>query len=303
MSATESQSRRANSLLAVGAVVGIALAASGIFEPAGPELAVETIARVGQDRIGKREYLGYLELLARDKRNPLTGDDQRHVLDRMIDEKLLLARGLEIGLPQSSPQVRKVIVQQMMQSILAEVSARKVDEDELQQFYQDNIAYFAAPPRTRLRRLIFRARGENSAQQLADQAWQALQQGQDFDAVGDRYASEDLLPLPGTPLPDHKLLQYLGPSLTASASQLQAGSFSRPIVAGQNRVILQVLYKQTMEPRPFAEVRDHVAVEYRRRRGEEAMAAYLEELRQQSDAVIDEAFLDSIAPNVDADQG
>jgi hypothetical protein len=300
VSAIESQSRRAKVLLAIGALVGIALAASGILEPASPELASTTIAQVGQDRIDKREYLDYLELLARDKRNPLTGEDQRHVLDRMIDEKLLLARGLEMGLPQSSPKVRKTIVQQVMQSALAEVSAQKVDDNELPQFYQDNIAYFSTPPRTQLRRLVFSARGQSSAQQLAEQAWQALQQGQGFDAVGDRYASEDLLPLPSTPLPDHKLLQYLGPSLTASARQLHAGSFSRPIVVGQNRVILQVLYKRAMEPKPFAEVRDRVAVEYQRRRREEAMAAYLQELRRQSDVVIDEAFLDTIAPSVDA---
>jgi uncharacterized protein with gpF-like domain len=111
-----------------------------------------------------------------------------------------------------------------------------------------------------------------------------------------------LLPLPGTPLPDHKLLQYLGPSLTAIAREMQAGSYSRPIVAGQNRVILQVLYKQAMEPRPFAELRDRVAVEYERRRGEEAMAEYLEELRQQSEVVIDQAFLDTIAPSADVGQ-
>lgn len=297
LSTAVSNPRRANILLAVGALIGIMLAISGLLEPAGPELAGETIARVGEDAISKQEYLAYLELLASDKRNPLTAADQRHVLDRMIDEKLLLARGLELGLPYSSSKVRKSIVQQVMQSVLAEVSTEDVDDDELVEFYQDNLAYFAKPPRTQLRRLVFQDRDGESALDIANQAWRALQQGQSFELVRERYAAEDMLPLPTEPLPDHKLLQYLGPSLTAAASQLQAGEFSQPLVSGNNSVILQVLYKQAMEPRPFAAVRDRVTVEYERRRGDAAMSQYLQELRQLSDVTIDEDFLATIAPD------
>lgn len=297
LSTSVSNSRRANKMLAAGALIGIILAISGILEPAGPELATETIARVGEDAISKQEYLAYLDMLAKDKRNPLTAGDQRHVLDRMIDEKLLLSRGLELGLPHSSPQVRKSIVQQVMQSILAEVSTEEVDEDDLQEFYQDNLAYFAKPPRTQLRRMVFQDRDGEPAQDIAKQAWQALQQGESYEAVRDRYAAEDMLPLPSEPLPDHKLLQYLGPTLTATAKQLQAGEFSSPIVSGNNSIILQVLYKQAMEPWPFAEVQDRVVSEYERRRGDEAMSQYLQELRQLSDVVIDEDFLNTIAPD------
>ncbi len=296
VSATESLSRRANLLLAIGATVGIALAASGMLEPREPDLAANTIARVGDDRIDKQEYLAYLDLLAQDKRNPLTTEDQRHVLDRMIDEKLLLARGLEIGLPQSSPQVRKTIVQQVMQSILAEVSSEQSSEDQLRDFYQDNMAYFARPPRTQVRRLVFRDRDGETGRQLADKAWQALQHGESFEAVGRDYATEDMLPIPGEPLPDHKLLQYLGPSLTAATREMDSGDFSTPIDMGNNVIILQVPYKQAMQPRPFEEVRDRVATEYERRRGDEALAAYLEDLRRQAEIAVDETFLDSIAP-------
>jgi hypothetical protein len=207
-----------------------------------------------------------------------------------------LARGLEIGLPQSSPQVRKAIVQELIQSILAEVSSEAFDDVELRQFYQDNMAYFTSPPRTQLRRLVFRDRGETSAQALAEEGWQQLQQGQSFARVRERFAAEDPLPLPAEPLPDHKLLQYLGPSQTAIARQMQAGAYSRPIAAGANRVILQVLHKQAMAPGAFADIRDRVAAEYERRRGDQALAAYLQQLRQQADIAIDDAFLDSIAP-------
>lgn len=296
MSALESSSRRANFLLVAGALLGIGLAASGILEPTGPSLGQATVARVGEDAISKEEYVNYLDLLAQDKRNPLTAADQRHVLDRMIDEKLLLARGLDIGLPQTAPQVRKSIVQEVMQSVLAEVAAEEASESELRDFYDENLAYFAKPPRTQVRRLVFSDRDGTPAETMAKQAWQALQDGDSLETVRQNYASEDMLPLPGEPLPDHKLLQYLGPTLTDAAKGLEAGSYSTPLHTGNKWVILQVPYKQEMEPRPFEQVRDRVAMEYERRRGDEALAEYLDDLRDQTDVSIDEAFLDSIAP-------
>ena len=105
-----------------------------------------------------------------------------------------------------------------------------------------------------------------------------------------------MLPLPGEPLPDHKLLQYLGPTLTDTAKGLPAGGHSEPVRVGDKWVILQVPYKQPLEPRPFDTVKDRVAMEYERRRGDEALAAYLDDLRDQTEVAVDEAFLDSIAP-------
>lgn len=292
-------SSRANWLLALGAVVGIALAASGILEPAPERLPTDSVARVGDKFISKQEYLTYLDLLAQDKRNPLTAEDQRHVLDRMVDEKLLLARGLDIGLPHSSPRVRKTIVQQVMQSVLAEVASQSVEDDDLKAFYKDNKAYFAKPPRTQVRRFVFRDKDGQSASELAKKAREALLAGENADEVIAQYGAPDLLPVPGDPLPDHKLLQYLGPTLTEQAKTLDSGDVSEPITLGKDVILLQVLYKQAMEFLPFEQVRDRVAVEYERRRGDEALADYLEDLRDQTEVLLDEDFLLELAEVAD----
>lgn len=293
---------RANWLLAIGALTGISLAASGILEPAPERLPSEAVARVGDSLVSKQEYLAYLDLLAQDKRNPLTDTDQRHVLDRMIDEKLLLARGLDLGLPQSSPRVRKIIVQQVMQSVLAEVASQTIDDDELATFYTESKAYFAHPPRTQVRRYMFRERDGQSALELASLAREALLAGDAPEGVIARYGAPDLLPVPGDALPDHKLLQYLGPTLTAKAQAMDSGSISEPLQVGRDTLLLQVLYKKSMEYRDFDEVKDRVAVEYERRRGDEALAEYLDSLRGQTDILVDDAFLQRIGRATPAGQ-
>jgi parvulin-like peptidyl-prolyl isomerase len=251
---------------------------------------------VGAQYIDRQHYLAYLDSLAREKRNPLEGADQRHVLTRMIDEQLLLDRGIELGLPYSSGPVRTLIVQQVMQAVLADASSEEPTDSDLEQFYRDNQAYFAKPARTQLRRLLFRDRDGLAANELALHARQALEQGASFDEVRDRYATQDLLPLPDEPLPDHKLLQYLGHSVNEVVKTLPAGTVSQPIHSGANQVVVQILQKQPPEVPPFGRVRDRVAAEYSRRRGDEAIADYLQELHRQTDIVLDEDFLKSIAP-------
>jgi parvulin-like peptidyl-prolyl isomerase len=292
----EDQPRRANLLLAIGAIIGIAMAASGIIEPAESSLQADAVAQVGERQIDREQFLAYLNSLSREKRNPLTDADQRHVLARMIDEQLLLARGIELGLPWSSGPVKTLIVQEVMQAALTDVRSEDISERQLAQFYRDNHAYFAKPARTQLRRLVFRDRDGLPAAELALRASQALQQGADFNAVRDRYATQDLLPLPAEPLPNHKLLQYLGRSVTDAVATMPAGAVSKPIQSGADLVVVQILYKQAQEVPPFDQVRDRVVAEYSRRRGDQAIADYLQDLRRQTDIVIDEQFLDAIAP-------
>ena len=64
-------------ILILGALLGACLAASGILEAPKPELGKELVARVNGEYIGKSDYLDYLELLARDKRNPMSTQDRR----------------------------------------------------------------------------------------------------------------------------------------------------------------------------------------------------------------------------------
>eukprot|EP00481_Brizalina_sp_1-RS-2013_P003034 TRINITY_DN8201_c0_g1_i1.p1 TRINITY_DN8201_c0_g1~~TRINITY_DN8201_c0_g1_i1.p1 ORF type:complete len:110 (+),score=7.49 TRINITY_DN8201_c0_g1_i1:174-503(+) len=87
-------------LLIVGAILGLLLAATGLLnQPV--QLDKTAAAIVNGKLISKQDYLNYLSLLAKDKRNPLTDNDRRHILNRMIEEQLLVARGIDIGLAES----------------------------------------------------------------------------------------------------------------------------------------------------------------------------------------------------------
>jgi parvulin-like peptidyl-prolyl isomerase len=288
--------QRANWLLVIGATFGITLAASGLLEEPKPALGIQTLALVNGAGIDKAQYLNFLDLLATEKRSPLSKVDQRSVLQGMIDEKLLLERGIEIGLTESSPQIRKLIVQQIMQVVLSESETEQTADQELRNFYQANLAYFTIPPRLQVQRMLFKNTANKDSNIIrAEQAFEALVDGGAYHEVKQQYADVDLLSIPNEPLPKHKLLQYLGAVQTNIALTLNSGELSKPVIDGDNVAIIVVINHVKAKARPFEEIKTQVESEFERRRGDAALANYVEDLRASADITIDEKFLDDLA--------
>ncbi len=277
-------------LLIAGAVLGAALAASGILESPGPTLGKDLVASVNGKHISKTEYLGYLDLLARDKRNPMTGADRRHVLERIIEEKLLLDRGLGIDLPYSDPKVRKAIVNAMIQTIISDVSSAEPDPELLREFYQQNQQYFASPGQIQVQRMVFR--GAEARQRAA--AAHARLGAEAWGSVAATMADKDILSLPGSLLPISKLRGYIGPSLTDLALNLPVGGFSAPQPDQAGFTIVKLLALQHSETPALEKIREQVLREFQRRAGDDALRDYLEELREAADISIDEQFLQQL---------
>lgn len=265
--------RRGVLLLAAGAAVGIGLAGASVLAPvAGDGLATAEIARVNDAAVSREEFERSVQRLAADKRNPLSDEDRAHVLRRIIEEELLIQRGVEMGLVASDRTVRKSIAAAMIQSILAEVDGDVPDEDALQRFFDENRGYFSTPARIRARRIVF---GEDGQARAAEAA-QALRAGEGFAAVGQRLGDEPVLPLPDALLPIHKLREYLGPTVANVLLTLEPGVPSAPVVTQNGVQILLVEEVEEAAPPRLEDFRRQVEAEYRRREGDRALREYLD---------------------------
>jgi hypothetical protein len=280
----------ATGLLAAGALIGALLAATGLLDWQDDKPGDNVVARINDLSIRKGDYLGYLDLVSRDKRNPMTEQDRRHVLDRIIEEKLLIERGLALDLPHSDPKVRKTIVNAMIETIVSDASSAEPDDAELEEFYLDNQNYFALPARVQLRRMVFRG---DQARSRASEARQKLQ-AMEWNQVESEYADRDILSLPGSPLPLSKLRGYLGPSLTESALALEPGQYSEPLADQAGYTIVWLQDVQKSEPQPLQAIREQVAREFQRRASDAALRSYLDQLRREAEVVVDEAFLSEL---------
>ena len=143
--ASEQANGRALLLLAVGSVIGVLLGVVAAFQGNSLDESVlpgDVIALVNGRPISEEEYARAMALLASDKRTGITDVDRAHVLNRLIEEELLIQQGVENGLVDSDHAVRKTITQAMLASVVAESASAQPSMDELRAFYTANPSLF-----------------------------------------------------------------------------------------------------------------------------------------------------------------
>ncbi len=279
-------------LLLLGALLGLLLAASGLLTTNAAKrsaLPADTVAVVNGQPIRRAEYERVLSGLARDTREPPDAAQQRHVLDRLIDEELLIQRGLELNVARDDSRVRKDLTAAVIDSVVTETADTAPSDLDLRKFYNEQRAFFVGPGRLRVRQIFCRVVDGSDAPAAVERARQAaarLRAHEDFGSVQAALGDAELAPLPAAPLPLAKLIDYLGPTAARTATALGVGEVSDPVRSNNGVHVLQVLERQADTAPPFEQVKAQVLAEFRRRAGEHALRTYLDDLRARAAIIV-----------------
>lgn len=285
-------SRRTRALLGIGAVLGGLIAAVGLMAPSGSSessLSKDVIAVVNGDIILRADYERLLAGFAQDSRNPIDDEARQHVLDRMIDEELLVQRALELGLAQVDRRVRAGLTSSLIASVVSTAEDRDPTADELRSFYQNESEFFSRPGRLRVKQILFRVPDggdEDAVFERALLARESLLAGRSFKEVDAEYGDEQISPLPDTLLPALKIREYIGPSALQTALALTPGEISQPVRSGIGLHLLGVVDATPSVTPSFEEIESQVRNEWVRRAGDQALRDYLDQLRDEGDVQI-----------------
>ena len=272
-------------LLVAGVCLGLLLALGAALLESGIDLPTDNTvaARVNGTVISKEEYQRAVEAVAGDKRNPITGKIRADILERLIEEELLVQRGLDIGLLESDRDVRKSIVNAMLTYVVASHSGHVPTEDEITAFYDQNKAYFAVTERVHAKRIYVSGADSSYAAKRLHHILQKLRAGDAFDQIAEIFSDKIIPTLPDAPLPAKKLRDYLGPTLTEAVLALEAGAVTEPIRSGGGFHILYAVSVQKGATPPLDNVRNQVVMEYKRRTDEAALRDYLNWLKSEAE--------------------
>ena len=266
-------------ILGLGLVIGIFLATLTIVEK--NNLSDQNWAAKIEDRIIPFErYEMQLEGLANDKRSPLTKKDKEYVLERMIEEELLIKRAIDLGMLENNPMARGTIVQQMIKNIISEGSRIEPEEKEIIEFFEENIGFFTKANRLRVRQIYFSQDDfGDRAHQEAKNAFTRLLKGETFDQVT-LSGSNSALKVPDTLMNLNKVREYIGPSLMREAQLLKPGQFSEPKkVSGGYKIIYLVDREDAAQPK-YSNIRSSVLSEFSKRRDDQSLRTYLDNLKK-----------------------
>jgi len=282
--------RRPVVLLVLGAAVGALLAAAGLSSPGPAALPPGVVALVNAAPIREEDYLSAIDGIAADRREAPSAADRARVLDRLIEEELLVQRGLALDLARQDRRVRADLTQTVIDGVVTQAEESEPSDAELQAFFDAERAFFAGPGRLRVRQVFVRttAPSDPAALARADQAAQRLRAGEAIAVVQKALGETPLAPLPDTALPPAKLRDYLGPTALRAALELDGDDVSDPIRSGTGYHVLQVVERQPDAAPALADIRPQVVAELRRRAGEAALRAYLDGLRGDAEVVVRE---------------
>lgn len=289
--------------LVAGALLGVGMAAWGLLstDPAVGGLPDDAVARVNGVILPREDHGRLVAGLESDLRQEITPALRRRVLDRMIDEELLVQRGVELGLVESDRRVRGDITSAMIRSIVVEAEDREPTEAELEAFHGEEKGFFAQPGRLRVRQVFFRVRGgddEQDAIERADAARAALLEGQAIAEVRAQHGDSEVSPVPDALLPPAKLREYIGPTALRAVAALEVGEVGIPVRSGTGVHVFQLVDAEEARTPAFTEIREQVRSEWVRRAGDRALRDYLDDLRERAEVeVADEDFGDAAGPS------
>lgn len=262
----------------LGLLVGVFLASFSLIKETNLKNEGGWVAKVDGVEISRAKYLLQIESLRIDKRNPLNKKDRDYVLERMIEEQLLIQRAKDLGMFTSNNMIRGTVVQQMINFIISNNSLTTVDDKDLEKFFLKNKGFFTNANRLRIKQIYFSDKNPALALEKANEAFTLLFSGKSFAEVL-KLGSESALVVPDTLMTLSKVREYIGPSLMQLAQSLRPGEFTRPKKVVDGYKIIYLVDREDAKTPKFSSIKDLVRSEFIKRRDDQSLREYLDDLK------------------------
>jgi hypothetical protein len=265
-------------VLFAGILLGALMAAYSVIEKSNIS-DYKWAAKIEDTSIPMEKYLTQLDGLSKDKRSPLTQEDKEYVLERMIEEELLIKRAIDLGMLNDNPMARGTIVQQMIKTIIAENARYEISDSELESFFQENSGFFTKSSRLRIQQIYFsNEQLKDNSLVVAKKAYDLLKRGDDFESIS-KLGSPSALKIPNSLMTLSKVREYIGPSLMNLARELEINSFTSPIEVSGGYKIIYLIDKEMASSPNFNDIKASVSSEFLKRKDDQSLRSYLENLK------------------------
>jgi hypothetical protein len=294
---------RARLLLALGALAGAALAAASLLRggeaeaPAGPP-ADGVVAWVNGRPIARETFARFVGAAARERGVlELDPDMQRRLLERLVDEELLLQRGLELDLARREPAARRAIVSAVVDTLTAGDVAEP-DPADLEAFYAETRERWLGPGPMQVEALLGPREGpggsEGAAHARAAELARRARERWDVPAlVASGLARLPEPALPGGLAPPERLRERLGAAAYETLLGLEPGEVGGPARGPEGWWVLRLVARGPGSPPPLDRVLESVRAAWLQARHEERLGEALSALRARADVrVVDPALAD-----------
>jgi PPIC-type PPIASE domain len=217
-----------------------------------------------------------------------SAEERRRVLKDMIDEELLVQRGMNLDLPETTTEVRDAMKEAVNAQITAALKAEPPTDPDLKAYYEAHHADYSTPGSMSVRDLVLHVGGyqdvDQSTAQAETDAAEAIYQlraGAPIDRVAEHFGMADSGRADGGEVSDSAAKLHLGRKLFDAASVLRDGEVSNPLPDSDGVHVLVMQHRDAPRSADFNSVRaqvyrDYLAAESKRAQ-EESLKVYRRE--------------------------
>ena len=221
--------------------------------------------------------------------DPMNPDDRELLLQRLIDDELMLQHAEDLDILTTDPGIRKLLVRSSIDSIIEDSRSIPISDEQLRTFYEDHKSVFQRPSRIHLKVASF------LNLEVAKNIGGIIKKEVPFELAIAETKTGELIDIPSSLLPEHVLRRYLGSELTAVALSLSENQISSPITFGEFTYLIYVLAKEPEQQLSFDDSRLQVTSEYRSRHRQNTLTNALTHLSKHADIRVDQSFLYQLA--------
>ena len=280
---------RSLALFALGTALGLGIAGYGLFNAPGTRIAgvpPEDVALINGRHILRSDFITQTQLETSLPFAQTTAAQRRKVLNDMINEEILVQRGLEVDLAASDPDVRMAMVTGVQLQVDADILALEPSDEVLQKYYAEHINKYSGEAILALRDFVIRPSEDvpqAEAMTKAKQAAEAFRKGGATDNIAATFGLMDSGKIDRGDTFDFAVKIKLEPALYQAATKLEAHQSSDPIVVGGLiHVVMMEKYDRPAK-RTFANVRDAVMQDFKRDEQTRVEQANLQYLKSKAD--------------------
>jgi parvulin-like peptidyl-prolyl isomerase len=289
--------RRSMVLLALGALLGLAIAGYGLFTAKGTRsrsVPPEDLALVNNRPILRSDFMTQVQTEFATPFAESTPEQRAKVLEDMVAEELQVQRGLEIDLPSFDPDVRTALVAGVQLEISADVMAQQPTDQELRAYYEAHKDHYVGEGVLRMRDLVAKSGAATAGQAMAStqQAVTALRAGVPVELAMQRYRLEDSGALMAAGHVDTgEIFEFaarakLAREIYAIVATLQSGQISEPIRQSDGVHVVVMLEHRMPVREDYATAADQVWTDYKNEAQARVREANVRYLRSRADILL-----------------
>jgi len=223
-------------------------------------------------------------------RRPPTDEELTGLVADHLKEEVLAREARALELDVGDTIVRRRLAQKMAFLLDDTIRTTEPPEPELRGLYETRLDLVRTPARVSFTQVFFRredgdGRARASLAALSDAVATPAEEG-DRLLLGDTFADQD----------EPALTNLFGAAFAQAVLTLPAGRWSGPIESGYGLHLVKVTAVSPPQARPFAEVRERLAEEWRRERQETAQTQLLQGLMRKYQVVVDPSVRPWLGP-------